>query len=152
MGLWRRKRERNKVCLCVVFTILKTKGQEVSEGFRIEVQYSEFRLRCVMKKQSSTAQSLYVQQSKTKTKSTREGYKTASSLCLCFAACPLFTPSFQLSDTASSETVHVKTPNAALFWTAAVVAARRIEHSPTLLPAVFRFSFVSVFRVEPSLF
>lgn len=64
-------------------------------------------------------------------------------------------PSSQLTDTASSvqtESAHIL--NAALFWTAAVVAARRILYSPTFLPAsrtslIFHFS---VFRTELSFF
>lgn len=64
-------------------------------------------------------------------------------------------PSSQLADTASSvqtESAHIL--NAALFWTAAVVAARRILYSLTFLPAsrtslIFHFS---VFRTELSFF
>ena len=87
-----------------------------------------------MKKQSSTAQSLYVQTKKTK-ESRRSGFLSFSlpSNCVHFS---LLLP--QLTDTASSvQSAHV--PNAALFWTAAVVAARRILYSPTFLPALLSF-------------
>lgn len=87
-----------------------------------------------MKKQSSTAQSLYVQHKKK-----GKQKKRFPLFFFAFESRPLFTPSSsQLTDTASSiQSAHV--PSAALFWTAAVVAARRILYSPTFLPALLSF-------------
>lgn len=88
-----REKERKRDFVSVFFFFFRAhviKGQEDRQGFRVEVQYLEFgfRLRCVMKKQSSTAhQSLYVHQQKKK-----KTQKRATGLHVSFFAfdlCPL---------------------------------------------------------------
>lgn len=130
------------------------KGQQDRQGFRVEVQYLEFgfRLRCVMKKAEFYSSSVSLcTPTKRKRKKTQ---KRATGLHLSLIR--VHFDSFLLPAHWCSKfcfkSVSAHILNAALLWAAAVVAARRISHSPTFLPAsrtLFSFLFF-VFRVELS--
>lgn len=108
-------KDAEMVYWCVVLTTVGLRAKRLGKNFKIEVQYCEFgfRLRCVIKKQSLTAQFYNAQE------------KVMGQFPLFFFTLthvfPLLVPlSLRLSGTAASMAVYVL--NAALYWTAAVVA------------------------------